>query len=234
MPGVYWDNAVGNYVGANVSFATPRTAKRGDTLFVVMTLVTGTALTLPDGWAIDFSTPVVALGETLHVIRRTVVEEEPATHVFITTGLLVPVPLALMLLYRGLDVAAAFVASAVSSIGVSTNYPAPTITLTTYSDLTLCIYHSRDAAGTATFVLPAGVTQRGPTLHGSGGGGGGTLVVAEFQKEDVGATGAKAATCSVAVIGLAAQSAFKSYPTLPAPSIVPDVAGAIGLVSEGV
>lgn len=237
MPPVgFWASSTGVYAGSTVTFLVPTAAREQDVLLVAFVVLSGSPFVPPAGWDILSSDAIAGgVGMTLYLCRHAVVANDPAQVAFTVTTPLSPQPLALMLLYRSLDLAAPIVAHGLAGIlSAGTAFGAPSITLVTYSDLDLLVYYARDAAGTATFTMPAGATQRGPTLHGPGASQGGSLAVGEFLQEAVGATGTKTATCSTAQIGLAAQLGMKTLPTLVAPSVVPDVAGAIGLPTVGV
>lgn len=225
-PGRFWDAAGSSYAGTSITFLTPRATRKGDSLIVVLILAIGQPLTLPTGWSI------LVRDQSLCVLRRIATEDEPAQHVFTTANALAPNPVGVLLVYRALNVEAGLVDEKVAAQASSTAYVAPSVTATSYSDVELAIFYALDLAATATFTST--LQQRGPTVHGTPGASGGTLAVFENIALASGATGTKNATCSTAVAGVVCAVLLKSMPTLPAPFVVPDVAGAIGLVSKGV
>lgn len=237
MPPVgFWASSSSSYdsVGGTATFLTPAAARENDVLIVVLASPSSSSFGMPDGWVqlATFSNGTVGL--QINMARRVVTSTEPAQHAFTVGAALNPDALGLMLLYRGTNPLAGIVDGIAAAVTpAATAFVAPSVTLTTYSDLVLLAYYAKDAAGTATFVLPAGTTQRGPLQHG-GGGHGGTLIVAELLKEATGATGTQTATCNANQVGLASSYAIQAAATLPAAAAVPDVPGAIGLPKDGI
>lgn len=237
MPPVgFWASSSGVYAGANLTFLVPTAAREQDVLLIAFVVPSSSNPVAPAGW--DLLAADAVGGSVLmatYLFRHAVVAGDPAQVVINVGASLSPQPLGMMLLYRSIDLAAAIVDHNKALIGsAATAFPAPSLTLVTYSDLDVLMYYAKDAAGTATFTMPAGANQRGPTLHGPGGSGGGSLAVADILKEAVGATGTEQATCSTAQTGMASAYAVKALPTLVAPSVVPDIQGAIGLPAVGV
>lgn len=231
MPPVgFFAAATSSYTSASgaVSFFTPPATRENDVLLALIAVPSG-GLVLPSGWTQLAS--IVGTDATLFVCRRIAVLDEPATHVFTCSTGLTNQPLGAVVLWRGLDPAAAIVASAIASVHPGTAYNAPAITLVTYSDLGVLVYYEQDGAGTATFTMPGGATQRA-IVHGSSGGG--TFVLADYLQEATGTTGSKNSTASVSANGIAVNLACKALPTMPAPALVPDIPGTIGLPTVGV
>lgn len=213
-----------------ITVAVPSLAEAGDVLLVaIVTPSGGGSIQAPIGWAlIAFG----STGTTLQLLfRHVVTDEEPAAWTFPGAPSLSPQPLAVLLLYRGLDPSASIVATAGTNISVaSTSFGAPAVTLAHYSDLGLLLYASNDTAGTETFTMPSGATQRA-IVHGSSGG---TLCVADYEQDTTGTTGTKTATASSAQTGTATNIALQAAATIGAPFVIPDVPGAIGLPTVGV
>jgi len=239
MPPVgFFGSSTGVYssAGGTEIFLVPQSSRENDVLLAIVVQPSASPITAPAGWTLLASDALGApISQTCYLFRRLVAAAEPAQHVFAVGMALAPQPVGLLLQYRSVDNTAAIVAHGLTAITpTSVNFAAPSIVLAHYSDLVLLVYFALSAGGlTPTFTLPAGTTQRGPTVYG-GGGAGGTLAIAEYLKEAIGATGALQAVCTATNTGLAAQYGVQASPTLLAPSIVPDVAGAIGLPSIGV
>lgn len=236
MPPVgFFASAVGAYSSANGTeiFLTPAAARPNDVLLALIAAPTSSPMVAPSGWALlasDASGAPVSF--TTYLFRRTVCDTEPAQHSFGVGTALNPQPIGELLLYRSVDQAAPIIAHGLALVSpTATAFPAPSIVLTHYSDLTLLAFYAA-SSGTPTFTLPAGTTQLGPTMYAASGNG--CLVVAQYLKEAVGGTGTLSATCSTTETGLAAAYGVQAYPTQLAPSILPDVAGAIGLPTIGV
>lgn len=231
MPPVgFWAAATSSYASATgaITFLTPAAVRENDVLYAFIAQPTGTPVA-PTGWTLVqtfFTTPNV------YAFRRIAIADEPAAHVFTTTVALTPQPIGILALYRGVAPTGAFVTPGFTVINpTSTAYVAPSINLTTYSDLGVLLYYALDAAGTDSFTMPGGVTQRA-IVHGSSGGE--TLVLADYLAGATGATGTKTATAATTSVGLAVNIGIKANPTLPAGALVPDVPGAIGLPMVGV
>jgi hypothetical protein len=235
MPPVgYFASATSTYdvMAGTCTLLTPSAVRTNDVLLALLAAPTTSTITPPAGWVEIASVPAsgpVPVSMTLY--RRIAAAAEPAQHVFAGTPGVTPHVLGILLLYRGLDRGAAIVDN--QSIDVNpgnTAYPAPSITLQTYSDLALFVYFNQ-AATPPDWTPAAGTTARATNKASSGTG---SLFVADQLVEAVGPTGTRTATASQSGIGHAAAFALKAEPTLPAPSIVPDVAGAIGLPTVGV
>lgn len=213
----------------NLTLLVPSATRPLDVLLAVVVVLDGASVVAPDGWTL--------LGELTgsvrydcYVFRRQAADNEPAQHTFQCPAGTAPDPLAVLLLYRGLDPGAELVASARAEVVVAgTAFGAPSITLGHYSDLTLLAYYGA-ANPPGTFAAAAGTTQRA-YIAGSTQG---SLMVADFLQEAVGPTPVESATSSVATTGFAAAIAVQAQPTLPAPAVVPDIPGAIGFVTVGV
>jgi len=238
MPPVgFFASSVGTYSSANGTeiFLTPAAARPNDVLLAAIVAPSSSPMVAPSGWSLMASDAAGApVSMTTYLFRRTVAQTEPAQHSFGVGLGLGPQPVGLLMAWHSVDNGAAIVAHGLALVSpTSTAFPAPSIVLAHYSDLTLLVYYAESGAGlTPTFVLPAGATQLGATVYAASGGG--TLVVAQYLKEAVGATGALSATCSATNTGLAAQYGVQAYPTLLAPSVIPDIPGAIGFPTIGV
>jgi hypothetical protein len=186
---------------------------------------------LPAGWSlvsrIDTATRQMAV-----LLARVATDSEPPSHTFsqVATGSGFPLVMGI-LVYRGLDAGALLVAASVLDIIASTvSFACPSLTLVTYSDLYLGFV--ADHASTATMTPPAaGAEHVDQQVTNDGGAHFGEF---DAHFEVVGATGTQTATLSVASTGVAVAYLLKSLPPLPAPAIVPDIPGAIGLVTVGV
>lgn len=229
---------VGFIAAATSSFAsssgaltllTPGATRSLDVLLAIVVVPNASSLAAPAGWT-DLGSLAGSVTYTLHVYRRIAVIDEPAQHVFQCSVGASPDPLAALLLYRGLAPGAALVASARTEISSSgTAFAAPSIPLANYSDLALLAYYgTKNPPGTFT---PAGGTTQRAYVAGSAQG---SLMIADYLQETVGGTPVETATESGASTGFAASIAVAALPTLVAPSIVPDVPGAIGFVTVGV
>lgn len=228
-PAQFIAKVAGSWTAATdlVTFATPTIARPGDQLLAVIacdTLVDD----LVEGQ--DWETIGILTAGTARalVVRHICAGDEPAS----LSLQLDSVPswsLSVLLVYRDLDDTAALVGNTASLITTSTNFQCPSQTLTTYSDLYLGIVIVTSAAVSVT--EPAGTTER---HDGTAGGVSKELEIFELLTEVTGATGSKTATTVAPQTGMAASIALKAKPTLRPAAIVPDVAGAIGLVTVGV
>jgi hypothetical protein len=207
----------------------PSSTRPNDVLLAIVVVPNASTLAAPAGWS-ELVALAGSITNTMHVFRRVATVDEPSQHVFQCSIAATPDPLAVLLLYRGLDTAAPLVASARAEVAVAgTAFAAPSVTLVNYSDLTLLAYYgTHNPPG--TFTPAAGTTQRAYIAASAQG----SLMIADFLQEAVGATPTETATESVASTGFAATIAVQALPTLTAPSVVPDVPGAIGFVTVGV
>ena len=217
-----------------MTFLTPAATKPGDALII---LVPAASLALGGidpaklgaGWTV-IGTTAAASGLALSIVRRVATDTEPPSHA--VTVLDTPTTIAgALLVYRGLDNGAALIAVSAVDVGVNTSFPCPSRTLVAYSDLYLGIAFT-SATGAAVFTAPAGTTERfnltevfTSTVQ---------LQVFELLKESTGATGAQQTTAAASETGLAASLLLATLPAQLAPSITPDIPGAIGFVTVGV
>lgn len=216
-----------------ITCLTPSATKTGDTLlFVVPAIASGTGAVdvgqLPAGWSVIGSF-ISAGARIVTVLRRVATDAEPPSHAITVSG--VTAAGGALLVYRGLDAGAALIAGAIADVSVSTNFPCPTQTLTTYSDLYLGIVFVQSASVVVT--QPGGTTERFDAAEAPTGAPS-EVEVFELLKEATGATGTQTATTAATQSGLAASVLLKTLPALPAAVIVPDIPGAIGLVTVGV
>lgn len=238
MPPVgFFQAANSKYASGSLTFLTPSDTESGDVLYAfIVQPGSGGTFALAPGWTlVDQINEASGFASVIYVCRHVAPDTEPASHVFQISSSSLP-PLGLLLLYRGFDSAASLVDAQVNAFsGSSTSFVAPSATTTTYSDLGVLLYYANDVAGTTTFTMPSGTTQRAIVegISGDGGAGGGSLAAADYATA-AGATGTKTATASVAGIGIAANFAIKAVPTVGAPYVIPDVPGAIGLPTVGV
>lgn len=201
------------------SFLIPSTVKPGDSMLIVS--LHQTSLTVPTGWSLVVND--TSADFAIVIMRREVTESEGAAVVVTYGGPSGSNYPAVLLVYRGLNGAQlAPIASSFANVVGSVTFPCPSRTLTTYSDLFLGICQATIAG--RTFTPPAGATERFDT----------DVEVFDLFPEAVGATGSKDATASAASQGTALSLIFAAGPVQIAPSIVPDVPGAIGLVTVGV
>ena len=212
-----------------LTLLVPSATRPLDVLLALVVVPNASSLAAPAGWT-ELASLAGSVTYTLHVFRRVAAYDEPAQHVFQCSVGASPDPVALLLLYRGLDASAALIATARTEVSSSgTAFPAPSVTLVNYSDLVLLAYYgTKNPPG--TFTPAAGTTQRGYVA----GSAQGSLMVADYLQEAIGATPTESATESGASTGFAATIAVQATPVQVAPSIVPDVPGAIGFVTVGV
>jgi hypothetical protein len=217
-----------------ISVLVPSTTKPGDTLLVIVPATSVAAgdvdaAHLPSGWSL-FGRFVSAGSKVINVVRRIATDAEPASHLIPTIGVASNVG-GVLLVYRGLDPNAAIVAGAISDITNSLGFTCPSLVLTSYSDLYLGVAFV--ATNITPFTPPAGTTARFDAGQAPPGFTD-ELGVFELLREATGATGTQVATIGSNETGLAAAIAIKAIAPLVPPSITPDVAGAIGLVTVGV
>lgn len=217
-----------------ISVLVPSTTKPGDTLLVVVPGTSSAAgdvdvASLPAGWSV-IGRFVSAGNKIVNVARRIATDAEPPSHLIPTVAAANNVG-GVLLVYRGLDAGAALVAGGIADVTASTNFGCPSLALTSYSDLYLGIAFVSSASVAVT--APAGTTERFDAAEAPPGFTD-QLEVFELLQEATGATGTKTATTAAAQTGLAAALLLAAVPPRLAPSITPDVPGAIGLVTVGV
>jgi hypothetical protein len=209
------------------TFLTPSSVKERDSMlaFVATDSAASTIASLPAGWELLATYTLAA--RRLFVLRRFAAEEEPASHVFTMSSAVDQG--ALLLVYRGLDLNAALIEGSATQIATSTNFVCPSRTLVAYSDLYLGIVFVSSSNVAVTH--PAGTTER---IDAGDAGIATEMEAFELLPEVTGATGTKAATTGANQSGLAASVLFATLPPQPAPSITPDIPGAIGFTNVGV
>jgi hypothetical protein len=218
-------------VAGTCTLLTPSAVRANDVLLTVLAAPLSEVVQPPAGWSMIAAMTTGVLPVLVALYRRLATDDEPAQHVFVGTPAGTPHMLGILLLYRGLDRGADVVDHQSIEINpAGTSYPAPSLTLQTYSDLALFAYYS--SAGTPPDWTPAAGTMARATKKASSSYG--SLFVADQLVEAIGSTGTRTAIASQIGSGYAGSFALKAEPTLPAPSIVPDVAGAIGLPTVGV
>jgi len=237
MPPVgFWAEVTSSYDSASgaLTFLTPSAVRANDVLLAALVVAnTAGAPTPPDGWSL-LSTLAGGAGVafTTYLYRRIASDEEPAQHVFGCGIATSPDPLGVFLLYRGLDAGAAVVDAQIATTNPgSANHAAASVTLVHYSDLVLLVYFDTTSPS-STMTPAAGTTQRAYLAGGDGNGA--AIMVADVLPQAVGATGTKTAVASTAGLATGAAFALQAVPTLSAPSVVPDIQGAIGFVTVGV
>lgn len=230
-PAVFIAQSIGYDVGvAMLEFIVPTSAKKGDTLIAVIACGNTTTgidaeASMTPGWEFVASFPDAVTGWGVVIARREQLEGDDAVQ-----GLtLSSNPSRLycgLLVYRALEPSAAVVASSPSAARVLTSIDIPSLVLTAYSDLYLAAF---TLSGGATNPARAGYVTR---FSGTSGGGA-MLWVGEYLPGVSGATGVETFTVDAAdTFGGAAVLACR--PPIIAPSVTPDVSGAIGFVSVGV
>src|SRR5262249_11170953 len=152
----------------------------------------------PTGWSL-MSRVDTSTRQLVALCRRVATASEPANYTFTMTGRNAGCPLVgVVQAYRGLDTAAALVASAVAhpdgASGNTTSFGCPSVSLTTYSDLYLGLV--ADHSNTATTTVPTGTTRRFEATSTTNG----NVHIAGFDlfKNAVCDTGAQTVTMSVA------------------------------------
>ena len=212
---------------ATVQLTPPAATKPGDTLLAVIACDPANRnfnATANAGWELVTSWNG-ATARTI-VARWIAAESDPPVLGLVLDGAPVWIQAALIA-YRGLDTNAAPVGVGSSDIAASTNFVCPSRTLAAYSDLYLGI--AVVATTPIAVTPPAGCTERHETV-----GANATLEVFDFFAEAVGATGTKTATVGANRSGNATSVALATPAPPVAPTITPDVPGALGLTSIGV
>lgn len=202
--------------GVEFSVSTPIGVATGDTMLIFVATIDGasTPTSLPSGWA-----QIAELhsdNETvLFVFRRRATGSEPATHTILPApGNGITRVGAALVAYRGLDTAAALVASAITDCDANglptTNFPCPGVMLTGVSDLFVGIVWVSDAAPAVT--AASGGTERidvsqisnvsDPVPR--------RIEVFDLRPGVVGSVGAKTATITAPHVGIAATLLLKA------------------------
>jgi len=240
MPAAFIASAAVTYSSDPTSGATlltalvPTATQEGDTLLFAVPSISSKngdldVTHLPPGWVIvaRFVSPGSAI---INIARRTATDLEPPAHTMqlksaVTAG-------GALLVYRGLDVgAAAPLGGGIVDVSSSANFDCPSLVLTSYSDLYLGFAFV--ASTSVQVTSPAGTVERFQAaqfpldipLR---------FEIFELLREATGATGTQTAVAAFSVIGLAASVLLKSTPPHVAPSITPDIPGALGFVTVGV
>jgi hypothetical protein len=211
-------------------FQTPTATKARDTLIAILATADtndGPDLTDLDGWIEEAAFTFAATSSKVWVLRREAQIGDTST---------VEIPfldatawgLGVLAVWRNLNTGSDVVASGSTAVAASTNFPCPTLALTTYSDLYVGIALVTSAA--TAVAPPAGGTELAELQSG-----GRTLEVFQRLPEAVGATGAQTATTGANQSGGAAAIALAADPIIGfGKSFAFDPVGAIGLPSEGV
>lgn len=216
-------------VANHQQFPTPSAARVGDTYLAFIVQAPGTShvdATNPANAGWTELAELELTNATVIIARRPVADGDPAAlDIFVTNagGWI----LSALLVYRQLDNAAAVVGASGSNIAATTNFTCPAQTLTHYSDLYIGIVGITSAGVAVT--PPAGTSEKHEhTLAAR------ELELFVFHAEATGSTGAKTATTAANQSGVAASIALAAVPVVVAPSMIADVAGAIGLPAVGV
>lgn len=213
-----------------MTFSAPLKMRAGDQLIALLAspgveIVSGTNV----AW--EFVNSFQSATKGVIVYRRTVTDDEEDAYVFDMT--VAQETLGTLLVYRGLDNAAAWVGGSGVDYAAATVFPCPSRTLTRYSDLYLGIVLSTPTAGGMS--APADGVERVEFTQAALGGATLRLHVFDFAANAVGATGVKNATDATAQAGMAASIALQGEAPLgPALTLSYTVPGAIGLPKEGI
>jgi hypothetical protein len=219
-------------VGNEFAFATPAAANQGDVLIAIIattdnsTVLSVTSTDFETLAHLEIAPPASGRGQ-IWVLRHVVVDGDVAQ--LVATASATPTKGAgVMLLFRGLDPFAALVAGDTSNVVGATNFACPSGVLAAYSDMYLGIAF---VEASVDVTPPAGTTELADV---AGVFGACELEVFQLLAEAVGATGTKTATTAAAQSGMAAAALLAAQAVQVAPSITPDIPGAIGFVTVGV
>lgn len=224
--------AAATAAGGAFTFAVPSSASPGDVLIaIVATTDTSTALSLTTS---DFDVlahleknpPATGRGQ-VWILRHVVIDGDVAQ--LVATPSIAPTNgAAAILLFRGIDPGAELVAGDTSNVVGSKNFVCPSEVLASYSDAYLGIAFAEAAVA---ITPPAGAAELADV---AGVFGACELEVFMVLPEAVGVCGTKTATTGANQSGIAAAALVAAQPVLVAPSITPDIPGAIGFVTVGV
>jgi len=234
-PALTWQNTTNVTVAADTSattrritFTAPLKMRAGDQLVAIFGSQ-GTEFVSATSSTWDFINSFVSATNKrgCAVYRRIVTDSEPSSYTFDLN--VTQETLGALIVYRGLDNAAAWVGGSGVDFAAATVFPCPSRTLTRYSDLYLGVVLTTPVAGSIS--LPSGWNALGAFFTQSALGViSMRLAIFDIALEAVGATDTQRATDGVAQSGMAASVLLQG---LPAPIGV-GVTRAIGLQVVGV
>lgn len=235
-PAVVWRNVVNATVTAGaavttrrLTIAAPPKTRAGDHVVVILASQGGVSVVASNvTWAFVDAVSSANRRE-FRVLRRRATDEPAAYTIDVAETQEV---VALLLVYRNTEDAAATIAASAADVAVATIWPCPKRTLLRATDLYLGLAMQIPSLG--GMQVPADANFRAnfipPTVYGFFSP---RLLAFDFAADVVGATDDKRATADVATSGAVASFALSGRPP-PALSWLPVAPGAIGLPVEGI